>query len=276
MSDFLKDPTQSESLKSQLESYRNSCDIMSANFERAIQLSYNLIKAFHPILGLQSRSINKICRLIRDSGYLNEEEYHVLMISSWIQNVGLVSISRELLNKAMHRPHDMEEHERMRLSMHPIIGEQLANFTGYLSLVGKTIRSTQEHWDGSGHPDGLAGSFIPRPARFLAIAVFYIESYLSAHEAIEEIINLSGTVFEPEAVRLFLKTSEEVELPHKVKELLFSELKPGLRLAHPITTPNGLLLFPADKELDSESFQKVVDYNNAEPIRHRILVYRED
>lgn len=276
MNDFTENQTKSKELQQQIQAYQNSCDIMSANFDKAIQLCYNLIKTFHPLLGLQSRAINKICRQIQDSGYLSKEEFHILLISSWLQNIGLVSISRELLNKAMHRPHDLEEHEIARLNMHPIIGEQLISFSGYLSGVGKTIRSTHERWDGKGKPDGIGGGLIPHPARYLAIAVYYIESHLNTQDTINEIIGLSGKAFEPEAVRLFLKTSDEVELPQKVVELLFSELKPGYTLAHPVTTPTGLLLFPADRVLDSESFQKIVDYNNAEPIQDRILVYRED
>ena len=65
------------------------------------------------------------------------------------------------------------------------------------------IRNLDEHWDGAGHPDGVAGDAIPLLARILNLAqtveVFSSRDGLDA--AIDMAIARSGTWFDPELVR---------------------------------------------------------------------------
>ena len=91
------------------------------------------------------------------------------------------------------------------MEQHPILGQELAAFGSNLEKVGEIIRAHHENFDGSGYPDQLAGENIPWLARLLAVAVAYASSPLTDAEAIEKVKAGSGTAFDPEAVRIFLR-----------------------------------------------------------------------
>lgn len=248
-----------------------------ANLNNAIYLSYNIIKNFFPILGLRAQAVVELCRLVEGQNYFTAAEYHCLEVSAYLYNLGLIRVSRELLSRYVKHPDELSGEEEELIRKAPEYGEELAeHFLGDLKEVGRTIRAVHERWDGSGYPDGLPREMIPKLARYLAIAVYYVESPNGGAETMEEMINLSGIYFHPESLRLFLKVTAQAPLPEKVEEILFSELRPGMVLAHPIHTPTGLLLFPEDHEINEQTLEKISDFNEAEPIHDRILVYRQD
>ncbi len=43
----------------------------------------------------------------------------------------------------------------------PLVGERVLAAAPALLQVAKVVRSSHEHWDGNGYPDGLAGSGDP-------------------------------------------------------------------------------------------------------------------
>ena len=90
---------------------------------------------------------------------------------------------------------------------HTIEGEEMLNRVGgVLSEVGRIVRSSHEHYDGSGYPDGLAGEEIPIEARIVTCcdafsAMTTTRSYRKAmpiEEAIAELRACAGTQFDPE------------------------------------------------------------------------------
>ncbi len=85
-------------------------------------------------------------------------------------------------------------------------GAKIARELEFPDLTAKAILSLDEHWDGHGHPDGLAGEQIPMLARILNLAqtleVFIREFSLTA--ACEMVEQRTGTWFDPDLCRLFL------------------------------------------------------------------------
>jgi len=89
-----------------------------------------------------------------------------------------------------------------------------ARIAGELGLPEETcaaIRSLDEHWDGQGHPEGLAESDIPILARIVSIAqttdVFIMRDGLGP--ALDVIEGRSGTWFDPRLVRALLSMRNE-------------------------------------------------------------------
>jgi len=89
---------------------------------------------------------------------------------------------------------------------HTIEGEEMLNRVGgVLSEVGRIVRSSHEHYDGSGYPDGLAGEEIPIEARIVACcdafsAMTTTRSYREAmpvESALAEVRACVGTQFDP-------------------------------------------------------------------------------
>ena len=156
---------------------------------------------------------------------------------------------------------------------HPVLGQELAGFVHRLQSVGSIIRSHHERFDGSGYPDGLKGAGIPWLSRMLAVAVAFAESQPGSKEAAELISQGSGSAFDPEAVRLFQRAAPKAVVPGKQREVMLSELAPGMVLAQGIYSENGVLLMPDGQRLTSTYIDKLRNYNRINPISQSLLVY---
>ena len=74
--------------------------------------------------------------------------------------------------------------------------------------------SHHERWDGKGYPNGIKGDKIPIESRIISIADAYDamtssrpyrKNGMSLKEARQELMNCSGTQFDPEIVNLIIK-----------------------------------------------------------------------
>jgi putative two-component system response regulator len=87
----------------------------------------------------------------------------------------------------------------------------------FLSYALDISRSHHEKWDGSGYPDGLAGSAIPLAARLMALADVYdalitrrpYKAAMTHDEASAIIVNGRGTHFDPDVVDAFSAVQDE-------------------------------------------------------------------
>jgi response regulator RpfG family c-di-GMP phosphodiesterase len=247
---------------------------LNANFDHSLEICYRIMTAYHPVLGKDTYDVVQICNKMIECGPFNPTEQRILKTSAWLQNMGLIGVSRDLYIKARQYPERLTDNERQIIHNHPIYGQTLAAFVDNLEETAATIRAHHERWDGSGYPDGQMGESIPKPARYLAVAVYYVESGLNRESAIESILQQSGTAFDPEAVRLFMKATRLIQLPRRVKEILLSEIKPGMTLAKGIYSPTGLLLIPEGHILTALTVQKIIEHNIVDPISQRILVFQ--
>jgi response regulator RpfG family c-di-GMP phosphodiesterase len=251
-------------------------EALRQNFDHSIELSYRLIETFHPVLGRQTKAVSTICKQMAEVGPFSEKEKHVLTTSAWLNNIGMIGLPRGLVTKSLNSPEALSDSERDLLRHHPIYGQTLASFIDELRDVGETIRAHHERYDGRGYPDNLGAEVIPLPARHLAVAVAFVESNLPRDRALDTILRESGRAFDPEAVRLFLKVSNTMNLPRKVREITLAELNAGLTLATGIYSPSGLLLIPEDRELNDFTIRKIREHNAVTPITQRLLVYLRD
>lgn len=90
---------------------------------------------------------------------------------------------------------------------HTIKGEEMLDRVGgVLSEVGRIVRSSHEHYDGGGYPDGLHGEEIPIEARIVTCcdafsAMTTTRTYRKAmpiEAALAEVLACAGTQFDPQ------------------------------------------------------------------------------
>ena len=261
-------------LEQQASDLESTNQALEEHFNHSLEICFRLIEAFHPILGEQTKAVVSICKEIAKSELLSERESEVLKVSSWLYNLGRIGLPRELLTKSLNDPQSIDEQERILLHLYPVYGQTLAGLVGALEEVGLAIRAHRERFDGRGYPDGYSREMISVPARHLAIAVAFVESALPRDEALEFIIRDSGKSFHPEAVRLFMKSSNLSTLPKTVRELTLAELEPGMVLAKGIYSPSGLLLIPEEERLTHSIIKKIKEHDFANPITQRLMVFR--
>jgi len=243
------------------------------NLRQSVELCVQTMQTFYPTLGNQARRVFELCKAMAGGLELPSDQRQTLEISALIHDIGLVGVPRQLIKRWEEAPQGLSEAERALVQHHPILGEELAGFAHYLQGVGPAIRAHHERFDGGGYPDGLKGEHIPWLARLLAVAVAYAESNLDAQSASEMISRGSGSDFDPEAVRAFLRSLPKAVVPGKQREVFLTELRPGMVLAQGIYTANGILLMPDGQRLTATYIDKLLNHNRINPISPSLLVY---
>lgn len=143
---------------------------------------------------------------------LGEAEIRNLAHAARLHDVGKSAIDVELLR----RQGALTQNEERRVSLHPVLGEELVRAYG-MSVEGLAgIRHHHEQWDGEGFPDRLAKEDIPLFARIISVVNCYDvwtfgvgdRPILGHQKALERLKALAGIVFDPELVSRFLEMSE--------------------------------------------------------------------
>jgi len=243
------------------------------NFRQSVELCVQTMQTFYPTLGNQARRVVELCKTMAKSMDLTPEERQTLEISAWIHDIGLVGVPRQLIKRWEESPAGLNVAERAVVEHHPILGAELARFAHHLKEVGPTVRAHHERFDGRGYPDGLRGESIPWLGRLLAVAVAYAESDYPGQPAADMISAGSNSAFDPEAVRAFLRTLPKAVVPGKQREVLLSDLRPGMILAQGIYTVSGILLIPDGQRLTAPYIDKLLNHNRINPISQSLLVY---
>jgi len=125
-----------------------------------------------------------------------------------LHDVGKIGIPDEILLK----PRSLDEQEWLMMREHPVIGERILRAVPSLEQIGRSVRHEHERWDGTGYPDGLAGSAIPLPSRIVFAcdafeAIVSGRPYRSARSprvAMAELHRGAGTQFDPAVVHALL------------------------------------------------------------------------
>ena len=160
-----------------------------------------------PALSTHLDDVTYLCEAIAGQLGLTDEEITPLLQAASLHDVGKAAIPDSILNKP--GPLDDEEWEFMR--RHTLVGERILSAAPALSEAAGLVRSSHEHWDGGGYPDGLAGEEIPLGARIISVcdafdAMTSARPYRDAIEAaaaLAELYRCAGTQFDPRVVNAF-------------------------------------------------------------------------
>ena len=132
-----------------------------------------------------------------------------LRAGALLHDVGKIRVPQELLNKS--GPLDAAEWTAMK--EHPLHGRAILSRIPTLSFAGDVVCQHHERWNGSGYPHGLKSSDILIESRVFGVVDSYDamvsrRSYnvpKSHDEAIDEIRQNAGVLFDPDVVDGFLE-----------------------------------------------------------------------
>jgi putative nucleotidyltransferase with HDIG domain len=127
-----------------------------------------------------------------------------------LHDIGKTAIAVDVLEK----PGTLDDSEWQQMRRHPELGAAIVAGFPQLEKYRSIIRSHHERVDGRGYPDGLLGCEIPYESRIIAVASAFHAMTVSRPysrvrtpaQAFAELLNCSGTQFEPEYVEAFVKT----------------------------------------------------------------------
>ncbi len=165
-----------------------------------------------PLTRGHTERVRAYCDLIGDELGLTPHDRQMLSWAALVHDVGKLTVPPEILNSP-GRPTD-EEWQILR--GHPEAGAELvAPLADWLGPWRLAASEHHERWDGSGYPNGLAGTDISLAGRIVAVADAYdvitakrsYKEALSSEAAREELVRCSGTQFDPTVVRALLQSS---------------------------------------------------------------------
>ncbi len=243
------------------------------NLVHSMELCVHTMETFYPLLGNRSRRVFQLCKSISHVLQLNGEDTRVLESSALLYDIGLVGVPRQMIRHWQEAPNSLSAAEKALIEQHPILGQELTAFGSNLETVGTIIRAHHENFDGSGYPDQLEGQNIPWLARLLAVAVAFASSPFTDADAIERLKAGSGSIFDPEAVRIFLRAHTVAVVPRRERQIGLADLRPGMVLAKGIHTYNGLLLVGQNQQLNATFIEKVLNHNRIQPITETLVIY---
>jgi HD-GYP domain-containing protein (c-di-GMP phosphodiesterase class II) len=152
--------------------------------------------------GAHSRGVVELATAVADKLGLDSRARLRVEFGALLHDIWKIRVPKEILNK----PGPLDDDEWAVMRRHTIDGEQmLQQVGGLLAEVGRVVRSSHEHFDGGGYPDGLAGAAIPIEARIVCCcdafsAMTTDRPYREAmpfETALLELRACAGTQFDP-------------------------------------------------------------------------------
>jgi HD-GYP domain-containing protein (c-di-GMP phosphodiesterase class II) len=178
---------------------------LSHAYRGTAMLLGDVVEADDAYTGSHSRDVVSLVLDVCDGLGLSARDRRDAEFAALLHDVGKIRVPGEIINK----PGPLTPKERAVMEAHTVEGEKLlSQVGGLLGNVGRIVRSCHEDWDGTGYPDGLAGTDIPLAARIVRCcdafsAMTTDRPYRKARpvpDAVAELRRCAGTDFDPEVV----------------------------------------------------------------------------
>ncbi|RLA64004.1 MAG: HD-GYP domain-containing protein [Epsilonproteobacteria bacterium] len=199
---------QSEEIRSLKEEHRKTCEMACRTILQALDAKD------HYTYNHSTRVAWYSLNLGREMGF-KESELYDLEMAGLFHDVGKIGTPDFILNK----PTRLNEDEFLIMKEHPVkSAEILAGFKDF-KTVAKISKHHHERFDGRGYPDGLKSDEIPLFSRIILISDTFdamtssrpYRQGLPYQVAFDELQEFSGSQFDPELVKLFIKAMAKEE-----------------------------------------------------------------
>ena len=156
-----------------------------------------------------SERVSIYSKLIAQGMDLTPRHVELAVQAGLMHDIGKIGIRYEKLNK----PGKLTPEEVAMFRRHPTIGKRILEGIPFMRDLIPGVLSHHERYDGSGYPQGLAGSDIPLLGRIICVADTYdamtsdrpYRKALPHKVACEELVLCIGAQFAPHIVPVFLK-----------------------------------------------------------------------
>jgi HD-GYP domain-containing protein (c-di-GMP phosphodiesterase class II) len=168
-----------------------------------------MVRVRDPITASHLDAVGLLARRLAESLDLEPVTVNRIAAAARLHDIGKITISLRILDK----PDSLDEMEWSQIRRHPDHGATIVAGFPQLEKYRGIVRAHHERVDGRGYPDGLLGSEIPYESRIIAVADSFHAMTVSRPysrvrtpaQALAELMNCSGTQFEPEYVDAFVK-----------------------------------------------------------------------
>ncbi len=147
---------------------------------------------------------------------LAEDVVEQVRHAGMLHDIGKMAIPDNILNKRGR----LSIPETFTIQRHPVLGSSMLTQVQITGCARDWVLHHHERWDGTGYPDGLSSEEIPLETRIVSVVDAYdamtsdrpYRKAMSHDAAVAEILEESGTQFDPIVVQQFLELASSVNL----------------------------------------------------------------
>lgn len=174
------------------------------------------IDAKHAYPAGHSVAIAEMASEVGEKMGLAEADRTSLYVASLLRDIGQIAIPDHVLEKS----DKLSEQEIAQVERHPILGHAIVQKSPHMSQMLPAVLYHHERFDGTGYPEGLAGTDIPLSARIISAVDAYqsmlaprpYRDRLTVQDARSELARMAGSQFDPEVVTVLLEVAKS-QLP---------------------------------------------------------------
>ena len=152
--------------------------------------------------------------LAREAGVTDQGLIRAVEAAALLHDMGKLAVPEYILNK----PGPLTPAEFDKMKLHASVGADILASIDFPYPVVPIVRHHHENWDGSGYPDGLAGTDIPIGARILSVVDCFdaltsdrpYRPRLSDKEALRILMERRGRMYDPLIVDTFAKVYDRI------------------------------------------------------------------
>jgi diguanylate cyclase (GGDEF)-like protein/putative nucleotidyltransferase with HDIG domain len=173
--------------------------------------------------------------LARALGVKESAQIKAIEAASLLHDMGKLAVPEYILNK----PGSLTPAEFEKMKLHASVGADILSAIDFPYPVVPIVRHHHESWDGTGYPDGLAGSQIPIGARILSVVDCFdaltsdrpYRPRLTDAEALKILIARRGTMYDPLIVDTFIGVYRDIA-PNISDPLMDRNERPSVLTKH--------------------------------------------
>ncbi len=162
-------------------------------------------------------------RLARACG-CNDQMVEDIKKAALLHDIGKIGMDLRALTKEG----TLSDKEFELFKTHPEVGKRILEPIKFLEHIIPMVYHHHERWDGRGYPDGIKGEEIPLGARIITVADSFdvmtsdrpYRKRLPFKRVVQELMDNSGSQFDPNLIRIFLEFLASDEGKQALKELL--------------------------------------------------------
>jgi two-component system cell cycle response regulator len=187
--------------------YRDKRSVREPAGDQAVHALLTVLSERHPEVGDHSAGVAEFAEAVAREMGGSDDFAREVRAGAKLHDIGKAAIPDAILNK----PGRLDADEWAFMRRHTLIGERIVASADALGGVARLVRSSHEHWDGTGYPDRLAGTDIPLGARIILVCDAFdamladrpYSTALDIESAVAELERCAGRQFDPQVVAAF-------------------------------------------------------------------------
>ncbi|MBI3556529.1 MAG: HD-GYP domain-containing protein [Deltaproteobacteria bacterium] len=176
-----------------------------------------------------SMRVMEYAMMIGRGAKLKESDMRNLELSAMFHDIGKVGIADCVLLK----PGRLDAKEQAIIQEHPVKSGEILGLIDAFKNIVPGARHHHERMDGEGYPDRLSGNQIPLASRIILVGDTFdamtssrpYRKALPVEVAYAELERYSGSQFDPEFVKVFLREHQRLTGGQQPEELVITQKK---------------------------------------------------